>query len=71
MNLQELQTIAQHELPVKVFVFDNDGYVSIRQTQDNLFGGHRVGEGPGSGRDAPRHGGRSPVPTASRACASP
>jgi acetolactate synthase I/II/III large subunit len=49
MNLQELQTIAQHRLPVKVFVFDNEGYASIRQTQDNLFAGHRVGEGPGSG----------------------
>ena len=49
MNLQELQTIRQHGLPVKVFVFDNDGYASIRQTQDNLFAGHRVGEGPASG----------------------
>ena len=49
MNLQELQTIVQHDLPIKVFVFDNDGYVSIRQTQDNLFAGRRVGEGPASG----------------------
>jgi acetolactate synthase-1/2/3 large subunit len=49
MNLQELQTIWQHRLPIKIFVFDNDGYVSIRQTQDNLFDGHRVGEGPASG----------------------
>ena len=49
MNLQELQTIVQHQLPVKIFVFNNDGYLSIRQTQDNLFGGRRVGEGPGSG----------------------
>lgn len=53
MNLQELQTIAQHRLPVKVFVFDNAGYVSIRQTQDNLFAGRRVGEGPGSGLTFP------------------
>jgi acetolactate synthase I/II/III large subunit len=49
MNIQELQTIVQHQLPIKIFVFDNDGYASIRQTQDNLFAGHRVGEGPGSG----------------------
>jgi len=49
MNVQELQTIVQHELPVKVFVFGNAGYVSIRQTQDNLFDGRRVGEGPRSG----------------------
>jgi acetolactate synthase-1/2/3 large subunit len=53
MNLQELQTIAQHVLPVKIFVFDNAGYASIRQTQDNLFGGYRVGEGPGSGLTFP------------------
>jgi acetolactate synthase-1/2/3 large subunit len=49
MNLQELQTIAHHRLPVKIFVFDNAGYASIRQTQDNLFAGHRVGEGPATG----------------------
>lgn len=53
MNLQELQTIVQHQLPVKIFVFDNDGYASIRQTQDNLFAGRRVGEGPNSGLTFP------------------
>ena len=49
MNIQELQTIVQHQLPIKIFIFNNDGYASIRQTQDNLFAGRRVGEGPGSG----------------------
>ena len=49
MNIQELQTIVQHQLPIKIFVFNNDGYASIRQTQDNLFAGRRIGEGPGSG----------------------
>ncbi len=49
MNLQELQTIVHHQLPIKVFVLNNAGYASIRQTQDNLFAGRRVGEGPGSG----------------------
>lgn len=53
MNLQELQTIAGMGLPVKILVFDNDGYVSIRQTQDNLFGGNHVGEGPDSGVTLP------------------
>jgi acetolactate synthase-1/2/3 large subunit len=53
MNLQELQTIVHHKLPVKVFVFDNGGYLSIRQTQDTLFAGHRVGEGPASGVSFP------------------
>ena len=49
MNLQELETIAFNRLPVKVLIFDNGGYLSIRQTQDNLFGGLYVGEGPRSG----------------------
>jgi acetolactate synthase-1/2/3 large subunit len=53
MNVQELQTLVHHKLPVKLFVFDNDGYLSIRQTQDNLFGGHYVGEGPASGVTLP------------------
>lgn len=48
LNLQELQTIAQHRLNVKIFVLNNDGYLSIRQTQDNFFG-RRTGEGPSSG----------------------
>lgn len=39
MNLQELATIAYHQLPILVFVFNNRGYVSIRQTQSNFFGG--------------------------------
>lgn len=53
MNLQELQTIAHHGLPVKIFVFNNRGYVSIRQTQDNIFSGHHVGEGPETGVSFP------------------
>jgi acetolactate synthase-1/2/3 large subunit len=53
MNLQELQTIVHHHLPIKIFVFNNGGYLSIRQTQDNLFAGHRVGEGPATGVSFP------------------
>jgi acetolactate synthase-1/2/3 large subunit len=49
MNLQEFETIVFNGLPVKIFVFENGGYLSIRQTQDNLFGGHYVGEAPRSG----------------------
>ena len=39
MNLQELQTIVQHQLPIKVFVFNNDGYLMIKHTQKMLFKG--------------------------------
>jgi acetolactate synthase I/II/III large subunit len=53
MNIQELQTVVHHNLPIKVFVLNNGGYLSIRQTQDNMFGGHYVGEGPTSGISFP------------------
>lgn len=50
MNLQELQTILTNRLPIKIFVINNDGYHSIRQTQNNIFAGHtKVGIGPESG----------------------
>ena len=50
MNLQELQTILTNRLPVKLFVINNAGYHSIRQTQTNIFGHHtKVGIGPESG----------------------
>ncbi len=43
MNLQELQTMAFHKLPIKLFVLNNSGYISIRQTQDNFFAGRYCG----------------------------
>ena len=49
MNLQELQTILHHRLPVKIFVINNQGYHSIRQTQKNFFGDPLVGIGADSG----------------------
>lgn len=48
MNLQEMQTIAGNGLPVKVFLLNNNGYVSIFQTQRNFFNGVEVGGGPKS-----------------------
>ena len=53
MNLQELQTIAHHKLPVKIFWLNNSGYHSIRQTQHNFFGGGLVGCDPESGVSFP------------------
>lgn len=43
MNLQELQTIATHRLPITIFLLNNDGYHSIRQTQTNFFGDNLIG----------------------------
>jgi acetolactate synthase-1/2/3 large subunit len=52
LNIQELQTVVHHQLPVKIFVLNNDGYLSIRQTQSNFF--HLlVGESPRSGVSFP------------------
>ncbi len=48
MNLQELQTIIHHRLPVKIFVINNQGYHSIRQTQRNYFKDSLVGVGTDS-----------------------
>jgi acetolactate synthase-1/2/3 large subunit len=49
MNLQELQTIIGLNLPIKLFILNNDGYHSIRQTQQNYFPDNIVGCGPESG----------------------
>lgn len=50
MNLQELQTILTNNLPIKIFLINNNGYHSIRITQTNLFSEHcKVGIGPESG----------------------
>ena len=37
MNIQELQTIIQHKLKVKIVIFNNDGYLMIKHTQKMLF----------------------------------
>ncbi len=53
MNIQELQTIIHYQMPVKIIYLNNDGYISIKQTQDGFFGGHRVGSDPRSGVSFP------------------
>jgi acetolactate synthase-1/2/3 large subunit len=56
MNLQELQTIRALNLPVKVFILNNLGYHSIRQTQSSFFQGNIVGCGTESGLSFPDFG---------------
>ena len=53
MNIQELQTIVGKSLPIKVFVLNNFGYHSIRQTQQNFFPDNVTGCGPDSGLTFP------------------
>jgi acetolactate synthase-1/2/3 large subunit len=52
LNIQELQTVRHHQLPVKLFVMDNRGYLSIRRTQQNFFGA-TIGSGPDDGVSFP------------------
>lgn len=55
MNLQELGTISHHRYPIKIFYLNNDGYSSIRQTQDSFFG-RRAGCDSASGVGLPNIG---------------
>jgi acetolactate synthase-1/2/3 large subunit len=48
-NLQELQVVKDHKIPIKLFVFNNDGYSMIRISQENLFAGRLAGSGTTSG----------------------
>ena len=56
LNVQELQTLRGHNLPVKLFIFNNNGYFSIRSTQEAFFPGNPVGAGPESGVTFPDFG---------------
>jgi acetolactate synthase-1/2/3 large subunit len=49
MNVQELQTVVTNKLAVKIFVLNNGGYLSIRQTQNGFFQGRLIGTGATSG----------------------
>lgn len=53
MNIQELETAVRLQLPIKIFIWDNGGYASIRAMQKNSFGGHYVASGEGSGLELP------------------
>jgi len=53
MNLQELQTMQGYNLPIKVFILNNEGYVSIKQTQEAYFSDNISGVGPKSGVSMP------------------
>ena len=56
MNLQELQTVQNYRLPLKIFVYNNGGYLSIKTTQKSFFGGFFVGSEASSGVTLPSFG---------------
>ena len=53
MNLQELQTIVDNDISVKVFVLNSKGYLAISIMQDNSFGGNYFGANAESGISSP------------------
>lgn len=53
MNIQELQTIVHYKLPIKIFVWNNNGYLSMRTTQTKFFNGRLIGADPSSGVSLP------------------
>jgi acetolactate synthase-1/2/3 large subunit len=53
LNIQELATIAHLQLPIKIFVLNNNGYASIRASQSNYFGGANIGCSPETGVGLP------------------
>lgn len=53
MNIQELQTVVHYNLPLKLFVWNNNGYLSIRATQRKFFEGRAIGTDSASGVSFP------------------
>lgn len=52
-NIQELQTIVHHNLPIKIMLINNDGYLAIRNTQDEFFEGRHFGTDADGGLSLP------------------
>ena len=53
MNLQELETVKYHKIPLKLFIINNEGYLSIKLTQNSFFKGNLVASGISSGVSIP------------------
>lgn len=55
MNIQELATLKYNQLPVKLFVYNNNGYMLIRHNQHNYMNDRFLGVGPDSGLQTPNY----------------
>ncbi len=53
MNIQELQTVVHYNLPIKMIVFNNRGYLSIKITQSNFFPDNITACDPSTGVSCP------------------
>jgi acetolactate synthase-1/2/3 large subunit len=56
MNLQELQTVVHYCLPIKIIIFNNDGYLMIKHTQKAILGGRYSGTDARTGVSCPDYG---------------
>jgi acetolactate synthase-1/2/3 large subunit len=54
MNLQELQTIVHHQLPIKIFLLNNNGYLAIKNSQNAFFDGRLAAVNRQTGISFPR-----------------
>lgn len=53
MNLQELQTVVNYHIPLKIFILENDGYLAMKTTQTSFFNGRLTGADSTSGVKCP------------------
>ena len=53
MNLQDLHSVISHQIPLKLVIFNNDGYLMIKHTQNAIVGGRRAGTDRASGLTCP------------------
>lgn len=53
MNIQELATLKYNKIPIKLFIYDNNGYMLIRHNQHNYMHDRFLGVGPDSGLQTP------------------
>ena len=55
LNIQELATVMHHKIPMKIFIFNNGGYLTIKQTQQLGFNGRIMGADNKSGLSFPNY----------------
>lgn len=53
MNLQDMHSVISHGIPMKIVIFNNDGYLMIKHTQNAIVAGRRAGTDLGSGLSCP------------------
>lgn len=55
MNLQDLHSVISHHIPLKIVIFNNDGYLMIKHTQNAIVSGRRAGTDVASGLSCPNY----------------